>query len=187
MDKIFISGENMELAKEIAAEQANSWLESNVKYVKDFDNSKVEGKFRSQLIGILAEIGFAKMLEIPFKAPVGTYKKSADVIFKDWTIDIKGTRRKNGRLIAHKLKTGLRDFDIYVLCRVDIPFVIFGGWAFTPEFIHETRVLNLGHGATYVFPNEDLRTWDELLTLTPRNGPSTGQTYKFRFGEGVKA
>ncbi len=181
--KIFINGEIMDRARKVASEQANSWSEAQrLKYSRDFDNKTVEGKFQSQLTGILAEVGFSKMLEIPFKFPGGTFKKTADVIFRDWTIDVKGTHRKNGRLIAHLKKTGLKDFDIYVICRVNIPFVMFGGWAFTPEFIHESRILNLGHGDTYVFPNEDLRTWDEISEIPSRNGKSD-KTYKFRYGD----
>jgi hypothetical protein len=180
-NKVFITGNEVDRAKNIASEQIDAWLNSGTKYIRDFDNSTIEGMFQSRLTGYLAEIGFGKMIDQPFHIPEGAEQKKPDFYFREWSIDVKGTYRKDGRLIAHLKKTR-RDFDIFVLCRVGLPFVEFGGWVFSPEFIHKKRIRDLGHGQTYVFPNKFLRTWEDFSGLPNRNGHSK-KFYKYRLDD----
>lgn len=151
---------------ELKAEMA---LGSNLKFTQDFENKTFEGKVMSQFIGILAEIAFAIMFSKRVYIGMDLEAKP-DFIHEKYSIDVKGTPHKNGRLIAHYKKTAPEKYDIYVLIRIALPFATFGGWEWDKYFIKPDMVGDLGFGKTYIVPNIRLKNYHDFLRLGEKIG-----------------
>ena len=113
--------------------------------------------------GFLGELAFCKMMNLCPDFGLNPRSGSADaVLSKDgviFRIDVKTTRRINGRLCA-TLKHN-PDVDIYVLAIIDEENqeILFPGFAFTKDLCQEENIINLGHGKGYALQQNKLRGW----------------------------
>lgn len=108
------------------------------------------------LIGAVSEVAWAKVMNVYPDLSIQPRHGSADSLMGGKKIDIKATRRKNGRLLAVKGKA--QDAaDLYVLAIVDGASVDFIGYALTAEFIHEKNIDDIGRGPCYVMDQSRLR------------------------------
>lgn len=105
--------------------------------------------------GILAELTFAQWQNVWPDIGLSPRSGSADAIVKGQRIDVKSTRKPEGRLLA-TLKVN-PDVDIYVLAIVSNDAVAFPGFALKSDLIHESRIIDLGHGKGYAMNQSDLR------------------------------
>lgn len=77
------------------------------------------------------------------------------------SVDVKATRRTNGRLLA-TLKKAVEDADIYVLAIVADNTVTFPGWVFAKELLNPENIIDLGHGSGYALEQSQLRPFKSL-------------------------
>jgi hypothetical protein len=106
---------------------------------------------------ILGELAFAKLHNCWPDLSLAPRSGSADAVVKGKRIDIKTTRRPDGRLLS-TIKTN-PDVDVYVLAILHDDKVIFPGWAYADELHSDARKTNLGHGLTYAMNQAELRSW----------------------------
>ena len=115
---------------------------------------------------IIGELAFAMLHNCWPDLSLTPRSGSFDVLLKGKRIDVKTTRRKDGRLVA-TTKTN-PDVDVYVLAILDEEQVLFPGYATASELCHESRLTNLGHGPTYAMDQAALRPWkDGQKSKTP--------------------
>jgi len=108
-----------------------------------------------ELVGIIAEIAWAKWRNVYFDISVTPRAGSWDNITKDKRVDIKATRHPNGRLLATAGKSH-DDVDIFVLGIVNGSSVNFVGWASRDELIRDGNLTDLGHGKGYALDQSKL-------------------------------
>ena len=110
--------------------------------------------------GFGAELAFCRMFN---KYPDLTcYARAGgcDLTLDDGTtVDVKHNPREDGDLlIAWWKKEEGRRCDIYVLMTGDFPTYTYRGWALASEvFETEGRLVDLGHGPTFLLEQKDLR------------------------------
>ena len=109
--------------------------------------------------GMIGEYAFCKKMNIFPDLIPGPRSGSYDCIFMGKRIDVKTTRRKNGRLLS-TLKDN-DDVDIYVLAIIDGNTVRFPGFALKKEFCIKDNHVQLGHGIGYGMTQDKLRPWKE--------------------------
>lgn len=105
--------------------------------------------------GVLAELAFAQAFNVFPDLSLRPRAGSPDAIVAGKRIDIKATRRTNGRLIATTKDNA--DVDLYVLAIIEDARVTFPGYALTAELKHESCLTDLGHGPTYALTQDRLR------------------------------
>lgn len=105
--------------------------------------------------GILGELAFCQLMNVWPDVGLSPRSGSADAVVKDKRIDVKATRRPDGRLLA-TLKNN-PDVDVYVLAIIGESEVKFPGYAMKDELIHESRIRDLGHGKGYAMDQSELR------------------------------
>lgn len=106
---------------------------------------------------IIGELAFAKLHNVWPDLSLCPRSGSADLVVKGKRIDIKSTRRKDGRLLS-TTKTN-SDVDVYVLAILEDHQVSFPGWAYADDLHTPERLTDLGHGPTYALNQSDLRPW----------------------------
>jgi hypothetical protein len=126
--------------------------------VKDAKIGNQSG-MQSDQDGILAELAFAQWWNVWPDIGLSPRSGSYDMLVKDQRIDIKATRRADGRLLA-TLKVN-PDVDIYVLAIVLDKEIKFPGFALKGDLIQESRIRDLGHGRGYAMDQIDLRKFNE--------------------------
>jgi hypothetical protein len=106
--------------------------------------------------GILGELAFCQLMNVWPDLGMTSRSGSCDCVVKGKRIDIKTTRRADGRLLC-RLKDN-PDVDIYVLALLDNKFVTFAGWAYKHELCKPENIRNLGgHGEGYALDQSQLR------------------------------
>lgn len=125
-------------------------------------NSKVgpQSDYETDLDGLVAEIAFCRWKNICPDMTVKPRAGGADCIVDGRKVDIKATRRKDGRLLAVVSKS-VSDVELYVLAIVNNNEVTFAGWASAKELLQPTNIIDLGHGPTYAMDQADLRPFKQ--------------------------
>lgn len=122
-----------------------------------------QSNYQIEFDGLVAELAFCKWKNICPDMSVTPRKGGADCVVNGMSVDIKATRRPDGRLLAIKSKQQ-DSADTYVLGVVKENSVTFVGWAFTHELLDEKNLVDLGHGPTYALEQSKLRRFkDESL------------------------
>ncbi len=110
--------------------------------------------------GMVAEYCVAKMLNLCPDLTVGVRNGGTDLISrKGKTIDVKSTRRKDGRLLA-TLKKADAPCDMYILAIVDDKGADVVGWAAKEHLFHDANQMDLGHGIGYALDQSQLKQFD---------------------------
>jgi hypothetical protein len=105
--------------------------------------------------GMIAEYAFCKMMNVFYDAVPDPRKGSADCVIDGYAIDVKATRRANGRLLVTLREN--RDVNIYVLAIIEGNTVRFPGYALKSEICRDENKINLGHGEGYGLRQDQLR------------------------------
>ena len=119
-----------------------------------------QSDFETDLDGVVAEIAFCRWKNVCPDLSITPRSGGEDAIFAGKHVDIKATRREDGRLLAVATKE-IEDADIYVLAIVKGNQVRFAGWAFAMELISKDNLTDLGHGPTYALAQSRLRVFKE--------------------------
>lgn len=122
------------------------------------NNSKIgpQSDHQTDLDGLLAEFAFCKWKNLWPDMSISPRSGGADCVVNGRTVDIKSTRRIDGRLLAVTSKN-VKHSDIYVLAIIQDNKVTFPGWAFSDELLDESNLIDLGHGPTYAMSQSRLR------------------------------
>lgn len=106
--------------------------------------------------GIIGELAFCQLMNVWPDLGMTNRSGSYDCVVKGKRIDIKTTRRADGRLLC-RLKDN-PDVDIYVLALLNDNAVTFAGWAYKHELCKPENIRNLGgHGEGYALDQNQLR------------------------------
>lgn len=119
-----------------------------------------QSDYQTDLDGLVAEFAFCKWKNIWPDMSVSPRAGGADCTFNGRTIDVKATRRVDGRLLATTSKS-VEHASIYVLAIVKDNLVTFAGWAFAKELLDEFNLTDLGHGPTYALDQSQLRAFKD--------------------------
>lgn len=111
--------------------------------------------YEIDLIGIIAEIAFAKKFNVYPDLSISPRSHSHDAIFRDKTIDVKGTDLPNGRFLV-TLKKEEKPCDVYVLAIVDCDRVSFPGYITKEHLFMEENKRDLGKGMGFVIDQNKL-------------------------------
>lgn len=120
-------------------------------------NGKVgpQSEEETDRIGFGAEVAFCKMNNLYPDFSVEPRRGGADCERLGSTIDVKTTRYANGKLVAVPGKRTVGT-AFYALMVCDWPSYRFAGYASAAELFDSSRLADLGHGATYAMPQEEL-------------------------------
>ena len=107
--------------------------------------------------GVMAEFAFCKHHNIFFDPTINPRSSTYDCFYKGKRIDIKSTRRQNGRLIKHINHNS--DVDVFVLAIIKENTVTFPGYC-TAKFLYQPEnIKKIGYGDTYVVEIDQLVSW----------------------------
>ena len=107
--------------------------------------------------GVMAEFAFCKHHNIFFDPTINPRSSTYDCFYKGKRIDIKSTRRQNGRLIKHIKHNS--DVDVFVLAIIKENTVTFPGYC-TAKFLYQPEnIKKIGYGDTYVVEIDQLVSW----------------------------
>lgn len=124
--------------------------------VRDQRRDTLRAAVDLDLLGAVAEIAFCKWRNVYPDLTILPRHGTADAVIGGKKVDIKATDRKDGRLLATTGKDP-NAADIYVLAIVEGAVVDFVGYALASELLQETTLRDLGHGATHVLDQSQLR------------------------------
>lgn len=112
--------------------------------------------YQMEMDGIVAELAFCKWRNVCPDMTIVPRSGGADCVVDGKTIDVKATRRQDGKLLCVTGKA-VPNAEIYVLAIVNDNAVSFPGWAFADELMKPENITNLGHGPTYALDQSQLR------------------------------
>ena len=115
-----------------------------------------QSDYQTDLDGLIAEFAFCKWKNVWPDMSITPRSGGADCEINGKTIDVKATRRQDGRLLAVTSKNP-DQVEIYVLAIVKDNLVTFAGWAYAKELLDEDNLIDLGHGPTYALEQGRLR------------------------------
>ena len=119
-----------------------------------------QSQYQTELDGIVGELAFCKWKNVCPDLSVSPRHGGVDAVVKGQRIDIKVTRRPDGKLICNIGKSA-NNVDVYILGIVKDNEVDFVGWAFAHELINDDTIVDLGMGPTYVLPQSRLRAFKD--------------------------
>lgn len=135
----------------------SSSLNHKDKMIKDADQTRLDG--------FVAEFAFAKKFNYwPDMNPAMNPEGVDFTLRNGLTVDIKTTRRANGRLITYPDKKN-KACDIYILTVLTSDDTVeFKGYATKEELFADSSIVDLGYGPTYAVDQNKLRPIEELLS-----------------------
>jgi hypothetical protein len=142
---------------------------ANLRMIANRANAVANAKMGPQsddetdLIGIIAEIAWAKWKNVYFDVSISPRAGSYDNVTQNERVDIKATTRPNGRLLATAKKKH-EDVDVFVLGIVQDTSTRFVGWAYRSELICDKNLTNLGYGPTYALDQNSLHSFTTTTT-----------------------
>lgn len=147
---------------EMAVAQMLASMRFAVNRANSIPYSKVgpQSSQQTEMDGIVAEIAFCKWKNVCPDMTIRPRAGGADCVVDGKTIDVKATRRQDGRLISVTNKAAA-NADIYVLAIVNDNTVSFAGWAFSRDLMKPENVIDLGHGPTYALDQSSLRPFKD--------------------------
>lgn len=112
--------------------------------------------------GVTGEFAFCKLRNIFFDPTQYTRSGGVDCVLEGKRIDVKTTRRDNGRLVVTTKKNP--EIDVFVLAIFDQEnrTVRFPGYAMASDLYQPKNLTDLGRGQTYVLTQQELRPWREI-------------------------
>jgi hypothetical protein len=161
--KIKLSKIEQSICKVLAQKRHDNNRKNNV------NNSKIgdQSDFETDLEGIAAEFAFCKIhnifpdLSIHVRSSKSGTDKKGDCVYNGYSIDVKTTKYKTGKLLAVTWKDS-DSVDIYALMVGSFPNYEFKGFMLSGDLLSPERIGNLGYGDTYIAQQEELLNFDEL-------------------------
>ena len=147
-------------ASEMATVQMLASMRHAINRGHSVSNARVgpQSDYQTDLDGLIAEFAFCKWKNVWPDMSITPRSGGADCVVKGKTIDVKATRRTDGRLLAVTSKSP-QQVEIYVLGIVKDNQVTFAGWAFAKELLDDANLIDLGHGLTYALDQGQLRSF----------------------------
>lgn len=131
--------------------------------VKNMQVVPVFGGLGNDQDGFIGEYAFCRLFNVFFSLSTDIRKGSYDCILErdgaQYRVDVKTTRRKDGKLLS-TLNVN-NDVDIYVLAVLNGHSVYFPGYARASDLIRPENLIDLGYGSTYALAQDQLFQWKE--------------------------
>lgn len=130
--------------------------------VTDARRDRAQQAIELDLLGTVSELAWAKYLNQYPDLSVNPRRGGSDYVsptdspWPGMRVDIKATKRRDGRLLATTNKKS-DDAHIYVLAVVDENEVTFVGWAKSEELLVPATLKDLGYGPTHALDQSQLR------------------------------
>lgn len=105
--------------------------------------------------GVAGELAFCKMFNVYPDTNTESWA-DYDLVLLGFTIDVKTTKYRNGKLIAPYWKKDKKLPDYYALIIGEMPSYEFIGFIKGEDFINEKHLGDLGHGKTYIAEQKEL-------------------------------
>ena len=109
-----------------------------------------------ELTGIGAELAWCRLANVYPDLSLEPRAGGADAWWAGTTVDVKGTERPHGQLLAHPTKFSRDGAALYALMTGPFPTYTFRGFASADELRHASRLTDLGRGPTYAMPQTAL-------------------------------
>lgn len=154
--EVTLSAGEMAVAQQLAA------MRNAVARAGKVRNAKMgpQSDYQTDLDGLVAEIAFAKMMNVYPDLSVYPRHGGVDAVVNGIRIDVKSTRYPHGHLVAVIGKES-DAVDRYVLGHVNDNMVRFFGWATSDELIRQENMKDFGHGSGYALPQQQLHPFKE--------------------------
>lgn len=107
--------------------------------------------------GIGAELAWCRLANCYPDLTIQPRKGGADAIWRGVSVDVKGTERTDGQLLAHPTKLTRDGAALYALMTGPWPSYTFRGFATADDLLAPARLTNLGYGRVYAVPQSELR------------------------------
>lgn len=119
----------------------------------------------ADLLGVIGEYYVAKYLDIPFDTSINLNGDGGkyDLYFKEYSIQVKATKYKTGRLVFNSLDE--LSANVYALAVIDLDALT----CYVPGIISKKNILknyytqDLGHGIRYCIDQNNLKSIDLLI------------------------
>jgi len=139
-------------------------------------NAKMGGQsdWETDLEGIGAEFAFCKGFNLfpDFSIEIRSSQQGEDtgdaILPCGLRVDVKTTKYPTGRLLSVPWKKDCA--DVFALMVGVFPSYEFKGFMLFGELCRDGRLGDLGHGATYIASQDELRSLEEILTQRGSNG-----------------
>lgn len=114
----------------------------------------------TDLEGIASEIAFCKYMNVYPDISVGSRNAADCTLHSGHTVDVKSTKRGNGRLLVAAWKKP--EVDIFALMIGEFPNYFTIGWISADQLLRPEMMLDLGYGKSYA-ASQDILLPMELL------------------------
>ena len=119
-----------------------------------------QSDWETDLEGMAAEIAACKLLNVYPDLQTDSIPVHDMVSRSGWTIDVKATKYKNGKLLAVKGKSENRS-DFYMLMIGEFPEYRCGGLASAERLLNDKTLTDLGRGVGHAMEQSDLQSIEE--------------------------
>jgi len=151
-DEITLDDEEQTLVRVLAALRNGNNLINSVRSAK----MSPRGDYEVNLDGMGGEYAFAKIKNLCPDFGIGPRSGGHDFLDrKGNTVDVKTNPREDGDLLVRASKKD-RPSDWYVLMTGEFPRYSYRGYVHGRELFSDSRLVDLGHGDTYLFPQKEL-------------------------------
>lgn len=130
-------------------------------------NNNIENKrlgpqsdWETDLEGMAAEIAACKLLNVYPDLQTESIPIYDMVSRSGWTIDVKATKYKTGKLLAVKGKSENRS-DFYMLMIGEFPEYRCGGLASAERLLNDKTLMDLGRGVGHAMEQDELQSLEE--------------------------
>jgi hypothetical protein len=123
-----------------------------------------QSDYETDLEGIASELAAAKLLNVWPDMKIGE-APAHDLIVGSYTIDVKTTKYRTGKLIAALDKKN-KPCDYYMLMLGTFPEYSLGGFCRKEELLNEDTITNLGRGPLHALQQDELMSLDEFKKET---------------------
>jgi hypothetical protein len=129
------------------------------------DNKKgPQSNYDTDLEGVASEMAAAKLLNVWPDIQIEEIP-THDLILGTYTIDVKATKYRTGKLIAALHKKD-KACDYYMLMLGTFPEYSLGGFCRKEKLLNEDTITNLGWGQLHALEQNDLMSLDEFKKET---------------------
>lgn len=115
-------------------------------------------QYESDLLGVMGEYAVAKVLKIPIDTEVNLSGDGGetDLWLGDWSIQVKATKYKEGRLVFNTKQEMKSLIDILTVCDIKNKTVTIAGYISNKALLNKMYEKDLGFGIRYCINQEDL-------------------------------
>ncbi|MEK9722824.1 MAG: hypothetical protein VW405_04980 [Rhodospirillaceae bacterium] len=110
-----------------------------------------------ELTGVGAELAWCRLANVYPDLTLSPRRGGADALWAGRAVDVKGTERPGGQLLAHPTKLRRDGVEVYALMTGPWPTYTFRGLASSDQLLQADRLVDLGYGPTYAMAQEALR------------------------------